>query len=90
MGVYLAFGDGPRICLGNVNDKLILMITRNTSLKIFTGMRFALLQVKAAVVEIVRNHELSVNKKTHDTVVYDPKNFLLMPLGGIWLNFKPI
>lgn len=53
-------------------------------------MRFALLQVKAAVVEIVRNNQISLNKKTHETIVYDPKNFLLMPVGGIWLDFKPI
>lgn len=88
MGVYLAFGDGPRICLGKDNANFIL--NNITYVKIFTGMRFALLQVKAAVVEIVRNNQLSVNKRTHETIVYDPKNFLLVPIGGIWLNFKPI
>lgn len=68
-GVYLAFGDGPRICL---------------------GMRFGITQVKAAVIEIVRNYELTVSKKMKLPVVYDPKNFLLVPVGGIWLNMKPV
>lgn len=57
---------------------------------IFLGMRFALMQMKAALVELIRNYEVTVNKKTKVPFVYDPANFLLMPLGGIWVDFKPI
>lgn len=67
-GVFLAFGDGPRICL---------------------GIRFALMQSKAAVVEIIKNFNISVNKKTELPLVIDPKEFLNVKKGGLWVNFKP-
>lgn len=68
-GMFLAFGDGPRICL---------------------GMKFATAQVKAAVVDIVRNYELTVNAKTQQPLIIAPKEFLNVPQGGLWLNFKKI
>ncbi|CAO1409887.1 unnamed protein product [Diamesa tonsa] len=68
-GVFLAFGDGPRVCL---------------------GMKFALLQSKAAIAEIINNFEISVNKKTPNQLIVDPKEFLNISLGGLWLDFKPI
>lgn len=54
------------------------------------GMRFALAQVKRAIVEIVLNFSLSVNGKTVEPFQMDPAQFMLMPKGGIWLDFKPI
>ena len=68
-GVYLVFGDGPRICL---------------------GMKFALLQSKAAIAEIVKNFEISVNKKTPEKLIIDPKEFMNITIGGLWLDFKPL
>ena len=68
-GVYLPFGDGPRICL---------------------GMKFALLQSKAAIAELVKNFEITVNKKTPKVLIVDPKEFLNINIGGLWLDFKPI
>ena len=68
-GVYLPFGDGPRICL---------------------GMRFALLQSKAAIVEIVKNFEISVNNKTAKDLVIDPQEYMNIKTGGLWLDFKLI
>jgi hypothetical protein len=54
-------------------------------------MRFALMQSKAALAAIVKNFELSVNEKTQDNpFVIDPKQFLNIKVGGLWLNFKPI
>lgn len=69
LGVFLGFGDGPRMCL---------------------GMRFGLTQVKTALVEIVRTFEVSLNPKMQWPIVYDPKMFMLTPLGGIWVDFEPI
>lgn len=68
-GVYLSFGDGPRMCL---------------------GMRFALMQSKAAVAEIVRNFDISVSTKTQVPLVIDPKEYINVKTGGVWLDFKPV
>lgn len=62
-------------------------ITNSTLL--FTGMRFALCQSKAAIVEIIRNFDLTVNEKTKLPLIFDPKEFILMPEGGYWINYKP-
>jgi len=54
-------------------------------------MRFALLQSKAALAAIVHNFEISVNEKTQDNpLIIDPKEFLNIKVGGLWLNFKPL
>lgn len=68
-GLYYAFGEGPRVCL---------------------GMRFALTQIKASIVEIVRNYEVHVNPKTRKDNRFDPTYFILRLDGGIWLDFKKI
>ncbi|KAJ6638130.1 putative cytochrome P450 28a5, partial [Pseudolycoriella hygida] len=54
------------------------------------GMRFALTQSKAAVAEILRNFEVTVNTKTQEPLVLDPKAFLLLPIGGLWINLKAL
>lgn len=58
--------------------------------RICLGQRFALMQSKAAIAELVRNFELSVNDKTQRPLLMDPKEFINVKLGGIWLDFKPI
>ncbi|KXJ78558.1 hypothetical protein RP20_CCG004242 [Aedes albopictus] len=54
------------------------------------GMRFARMQVKRCLYELVKNFEITVNPKTKEPMKLDPKQFLTMPLGGIWLDFEPI
>lgn len=68
-GVFLPFGDGPRICL---------------------GMRFGVLQVKVAIVELMRNFVFKPHPKTNPNALYDPSHFLLTQLGGLWVDFVPI
>ena len=68
-GVYLAFGDGPRVCL---------------------GIKFALLQVKSAIIAILEKFELSLNEKSKDGFVFDPEGFLLASENGLWVDFKPL
>lgn len=68
-GVFLPFGDGPRICL---------------------GMRFASMQAKAAIAQLVRSFDFTVNGKTKHPLIIDPKEFINAKAGGIWLDFKPI
>ena len=54
------------------------------------GMRFAKAMLKRGISEVVKNFELTVNKKTQQPLVHDPKQFMIMPIGGLWLDFKPI
>ncbi|KXJ78555.1 hypothetical protein RP20_CCG004239 [Aedes albopictus] len=68
-GVFLPFGEGPRMCL---------------------GMRFAIAQVKRGIVEILDKFELTVNAKTQVPLTFEPKMFMLYPVGGIWLDYKSI
>nr|XP_029718734.1 uncharacterized protein LOC109429227 [Aedes albopictus] len=68
-GVFLPFGEGPRMCL---------------------GMRFAIAQVKRGIVEILDKFELTVNSKTQVPLTFEPKMFMLYPVGGIWLDYKSI
>ncbi|KAH8311899.1 hypothetical protein KR044_008518 [Drosophila immigrans] len=65
-GVFMPFGDGPRICI---------------------GMRFALTQVKAAIVEILTNFEVEINPKTREDNLFDPFGVVTKLKGDIWLNF---
>lgn len=53
-------------------------------------MRFSILQIKAAIVEIVRNFEISVNKKTPDPLIVTPENYLYLPVHNIFLDYKPL
>ncbi|EDS36420.1 cytochrome p450 family protein 44A1 [Culex quinquefasciatus] len=52
------------------------------------GMRFALMQAKRGIVEIIDKFEISVDPKMKMPIVYDPKSFMLYPDGGTWLKFK--
>lgn len=54
------------------------------------GMKFALLQMKIGISKIVEDFEISVNPKTIEPIELDPKELLLSPTGGVWLNLKEI
>uniref|UniRef100_A0A1I8MS62 Uncharacterized protein n=1 Tax=Musca domestica TaxID=7370 RepID=A0A1I8MS62_MUSDO len=68
-GLYLAFSNGPRSCL---------------------GMNFSLIQIKAALVEIIRNFEVIINPKTRSNNEYNPIHLQSQLEGDIWLEFKTI
>jgi hypothetical protein len=55
-------------------------------------MRFALLQLKAAVYAIVRNFEIAVDEeKTPKNLEIDPEELLMnVKKGGLWLKFKSL
>lgn len=57
------------------------------TLLLITGMRFASVQVKAALAALISNFEVRVNKKTKEPLEVDPTYFLHSAIGGIWLNF---
>lgn len=54
------------------------------------GMKFGVLQVKSALVELVRRFEVRVAEKMPAEVKFDPQYFLLMPLGGIWVELQEV
>ncbi|XP_023174913.2 probable cytochrome P450 28a5 [Drosophila hydei] len=66
-GVFMGFGDGPRVCI---------------------GMRFALIQIKAALVETLTKFNVRINPKTRKDILYDPMAFVTTLQGGIWLDFE--
>lgn len=53
-------------------------------------MRFALLQMKVALMSAVKNFELSVNSKTKEPLVFDSKSFTLRAKDGLWIDFKKL
>lgn len=54
------------------------------------GQRFAMTQMKAALVDIIKRYEVTVNKKTQVPLVLDPKEFLNVAQGGVWVDFKKL
>ncbi|KAF5285372.1 hypothetical protein FQR65_LT13262 [Abscondita terminalis] len=48
--------------------------------------RFALVEGKLAVFEIVRNFEIVSTEKTKNPIVFDKNNFLPVPKDGIWVG----
>ncbi|KAM7349410.1 putative cytochrome P450 28d1 [Cochliomyia hominivorax] len=58
--------------------------------RVCMGMRFALAQMKAALVEIIRHYKVHVNPKTRKDYRMDPTYFMLRLDGGVWLDFEKI
>lgn len=56
----------------------------------FAGKRFAMCQSKVAIVELIRNFNITVNGKTQQPILIDPKEFITFPKGGYWLNYTSI
>jgi cytochrome P450 len=68
-GVFLAFGTGPRTCLGK---------------------SFALLVIKVALVEVVKNFRVLQSAETKLPLEMTSRNSLNIPIGGVWAVFRPI
>ncbi|XP_055710227.1 probable cytochrome P450 28d1 [Phlebotomus papatasi] len=58
--------------------------------RICLGMRFAQTQLRAAIVSVVRDFEITVDAKTPEKIVLNPKEFIPTILGGTWLRFSEI
>jgi hypothetical protein len=48
-------------------------------------MRFGLMQTKVGLVSLLSSYEFSVCDKTSIPLKRDPKQFISMPIDGIWL-----
>lgn len=59
-----------------------------------SGMRFAYLQVKAAIVQVITKYEISIDRsmpdreKDPDAFMISPLEFLNVPKHKLYLNFK--
>uniref|UniRef100_A0A1B0DE53 Cytochrome P450 n=1 Tax=Phlebotomus papatasi TaxID=29031 RepID=A0A1B0DE53_PHLPP len=67
-GVFVPFGDGPRICI---------------------GMKFAIAQIKTAIVGIVRNFNLTLGADMKEPLGLQ-KTFFGIPAQDITVNFDPL
>ncbi|KAK9737688.1 Cytochrome P450 [Popillia japonica] len=56
--------------------------------RICIGMKFAILQIKVAIIAIVRHFDIRVNEKTKEPLVIDPNHFLIFAKDGIWLDYQ--
>lgn len=58
--------------------------------RICSGMRFAYVQIKAAIVEVVRRFEISVDEQTPESLTISPTEFMNVMNHKLMLNFKQI
>ncbi|TDG43570.1 hypothetical protein AWZ03_009998 [Drosophila navojoa] len=56
--------------------------------RICIGMRFALIQIKAAIIEVLTKFNIRLNPKTRKDILYEPLAFVTTLKGGIWLDFE--
>ena len=52
------------------------------------GMRLGLLQTKVGLVSSLSKYEFHVCEETAVPLVFDPKSFILCPVGGIKLQIR--
>lgn len=58
--------------------------------RICLGMRYSTLLIKAAIAEIVKNFEITVNSRTKEPIIVAPKDFLYLHIHDIFLDYKLI
>jgi cytochrome P450 family 6 len=52
------------------------------------GNRFAMIQSKMGLASILSKFDISLSKRTQYPAVFDPKQFIVTAVGGIWLKVE--
>ncbi|XP_053660254.1 probable cytochrome P450 6a14 [Anopheles marshallii] len=54
------------------------------------GMRFGMMQVKVGLVTLLRSFRFFPSAQTPERIVFDPKSFILSPIGGNYLTVEKL
>jgi cytochrome P450 family 6 len=50
-------------------------------------MRFAMMQVKVGLINVLSQYEVQVSEKTPPQPVFETRAVILTAMGGMWLKF---
>ena len=82
---HIPFGEGPRICIGNI----ILFSYLKTNLK-YAGLRFGVMQTKVGLTSLLMKYKFTLNEKTGRRPKFSAYAFVLTPEEEILLNAEKI
>nr|AGJ51944.1 cytochrome P450 CYP6BQ21 [Dastarcus helophoroides] len=58
--------------------------------RICIGLRFGVMQARVGLASIVRNHRVTLNKKTKEPLTFAKESFIISPEGGVWLDCQKL